>query len=248
MNGSDWLPRAPGLLVSVRSAAEALKALEGGAVLIDVKEPGNGALGRATDVVITDVLTAVAGRARVSAALGELIEDTRGPLPAQLAFVKWGLAGQRGSLGWRQLLDARRGQGPEIVAVAYADWQCARAPSVDDVFAFAAKLPGSVLLIDTHCKEAPRRGAARPTLLDWMRPAQVEDLCQSCRTARVRIALAGSLGLAEIEALSAADPDWFAVRGAVCEGGRDGEVSVAKVRVLARVIERRGSLARGTNY
>ena len=35
------------LLVSVRSPAEALAALEGGAALIDVKEPARGSLGRA---------------------------------------------------------------------------------------------------------------------------------------------------------------------------------------------------------
>ena len=39
---------APGLLVSVRSAAEAATALAGGADLIDVKEPSRGPLGRPT--------------------------------------------------------------------------------------------------------------------------------------------------------------------------------------------------------
>ena len=60
------------LLVSVRSAAEAEAALAGGAAVIDVKEPARGALGRADDAVIADVVRAVAGRAPVSAALGEL--------------------------------------------------------------------------------------------------------------------------------------------------------------------------------
>jgi uncharacterized protein (UPF0264 family) len=225
------------LLVSVRSVAEALAALEGGADLIDVKEPDNGALGRATDAVISDVLAAVGGRSRVSAALGELIEDHDGSVPAMLTFAKWGLAGYGTSPGWRQRLEARRGHGPEIVAVAYADWQCARAPSIDDVFAFAAARPGSVLLLDTHCKEAARNGGARPTLLDWIRPAQIQDLCERCRAVGVRIALAGSLGMAEIAALAPACPDWFAVRGAACEGGRDGDVSVMKVRALVSILD-----------
>ena len=64
----------PGLLVSVRSAAEALAALAGGADVIDVKEPNQGSLGAADDDTISAVVRAVAGRAPVSAALGELVD------------------------------------------------------------------------------------------------------------------------------------------------------------------------------
>ena len=67
-------PSAPGLLVSVRSAAEACAALAGGAALIDVKEPAHGPLGRASDDVIRAVMDAVGGRCAVSAALGELAD------------------------------------------------------------------------------------------------------------------------------------------------------------------------------
>ena len=52
------------LLVSVRSAAEALTALEGGAALIDVKEPAHGSLGRADLQVIGEVVRAVGRRLR----------------------------------------------------------------------------------------------------------------------------------------------------------------------------------------
>ena len=62
-----------GLLVSVRSAAEARIALEAGADLIDVKEPRRGALGAADPAVWKDVCRAVAGRVPVSVALGELV-------------------------------------------------------------------------------------------------------------------------------------------------------------------------------
>src|SRR5215212_6095908 len=57
----DAIP-IPGLLVSVRNVEEAHRALEGGAALIDVKEPSRGALGRADDNVIAAVVAAVAGR------------------------------------------------------------------------------------------------------------------------------------------------------------------------------------------
>src|SRR5262245_65855688 len=89
-----------GLLVSVRSAAEAEVALAGGATLIDVKEPARGSLGRADDMTIAAVLHVVAGRRPVSAALGELVDKSSLPRCSGLAFVEWGLAGAA-RLDWR---------------------------------------------------------------------------------------------------------------------------------------------------
>jgi uncharacterized protein (UPF0264 family) len=226
------------LLVSVRSAEEALAALAGGAALIDVKEPRHGSLGRAEARVIQEVVAVVKGRRPVSAAMGEWIDDA-GPIPeADLTYVKWGLAGCRRKPEWcrdlaRLLHDQRH---PQPVLVAYADWQCAQAPSVEDVFGLAVDHPGSVLLVDTHCKDANSK-KGRPTLLDWLPIADVEDLCSRARLARVKIALAGSLGTREIQALRAARPNWFAVRGAVCEdGNRQDTVHIDKVRQLVAML------------
>lgn len=227
----------PGLLISVRSASEALAALEGGAALIDVKEPANGPLGHAADQAIADVVATVARQRPVSAALGELLDDRCETLPAGLSFVKWGLAGHASDLSWHRCLSARWSLGPQVVAVAYADWQCARAPSVEEVIQFAADRRG-VVLIDTHCKEASGLRQHRPTLLDWAPAALICRWCEQCRAAGVRIALAGSLGMAEIAELAPARPDWFAVRGAACNGGRHGIVSATKVRDLLAVIHR----------
>src|SRR5947199_331497 len=68
---TDTLPTrpTPGLLVSVRDPDEVDAAVTGGAGMIDVKEPSRGALGRAEDAVIAEVVKKVAGRCRVSAAL-----------------------------------------------------------------------------------------------------------------------------------------------------------------------------------
>ncbi len=110
------------------------------------------------------------------------------------------------------------------------------APSVEAVFALAAERPGSVLLLDTHCKDAAPRGGARPTLLDWLPLAEVEALCVRCRATRVRLALAGSLGPSEIRQVAPAGPAWIAVRGAACDDGRHGTVCPARVRTLARII------------
>lgn len=232
------------LLVSVRSAAEAEAALEGGAAAIDVKEPLHGSLGRAGDAVIAAVIERVAGRRPVSAALGELANASERRLYPErgLAFVKWGLFGMGGQ-DWRAALaDAARAvavtdPGCCTVTVAYADWQWAGAPPLEEVAAFACGRPGNVLLVDTFQKAPRPDTGASPTLLELLTLPEVVRLCGLCRTAGVRVALAGSLGRHEIEILREAEPDWFALRGAVCEGGRrESAVSVRKVRALADLL------------
>jgi (5-formylfuran-3-yl)methyl phosphate synthase len=232
------------LLVSVRSAAEALAALAGGAALIDAKEPSRGSLGRADDAAIREIVAAVAGRTPVSAALGEWIEDI-GDLPdADLTYVKWGLAGCASRPNWHdalsRLLDRQR--RPQVVLTAYADWQCARAPAIEDVFALARSHPGNTMLVDTHCKDAANSlGKQSPTLLDWLPAPWIEELCARCREASVKIALAGSLGPTEIRWLAPAQPDWFAVRGAVCDGDRHGTVQAERVRRLVELLTPRSA-------
>lgn len=237
-HGSASRPAA-GLLISVRNAAEAQIARAGGAALIDVKEPLHGALGRADDATIAAVIEAVAADRPVSAALGELAQGGAAPACAGLRYVKWGLAGLA-KADWSRQLERRLARpGPQCVVAAYADWQCAVAPPVEAVACFACRRPGSVLLVDTHCKDAARLSLQRrPTLLDWMSVADVIELCDRCRSAGVEVALAGSLGLREIELLLPARPTWFAVRGAVCAGAeRSGAIDLEKVQALAALLQ-----------
>jgi hypothetical protein len=63
-----------GLLVSVRTPAEAEEALAGGASIVDVKEPLQGALGRAEPAVISGIAAAVGSRVPWTMACGELAQ------------------------------------------------------------------------------------------------------------------------------------------------------------------------------
>jgi uncharacterized protein (UPF0264 family) len=207
------------LLVSVRSSQEARAALAGGASVIDVKDPSRGSLGRAPDATIAAVLHLVAGRCPVTAAMGELAERFLPFAGSGLVYWKWGLAGCGKLALWpKQLAEASarfRQTDPlgQAVAVAYADWPRADAPRPEAVCAFACAHACGALLLDTWGKDGT-------TLLDWLTLAQIEELTRTCRAAGIRIALAGSLGARQIRLLHGTQPDWFAVRGAVCEGGR----------------------------
>jgi uncharacterized protein (UPF0264 family) len=225
----------PHLLVSVRDAAEAVAALAGGADLIDIKEPTRGPLGRADDAAIAAVVQAVAGRTPVSAALGELREwypigQGTGFLTG-VTFVKWGLSRLlRGR--WAPGLFKAAQDLPDCqpVPVAYADWIRAVSPRPADVAAGAGEFAiTSTFLIDTFQKDGS-------TLLEWMSLDEIAALVQTCRQTGVKVALAGSLTAVEIGRLRGFRPDWFAVRGAVCDGGRAGAVSERRVRELADLV------------
>src|SRR5262245_41308145 len=98
------------LLVSVRSAEEALIALESGAAFIDVKEPALGSLGRAPRPVLLAVAARVQGggvpgrEPVVSAALGELMRseppDAFSPVGG-ISLYKLGLSGCEETGDWR---------------------------------------------------------------------------------------------------------------------------------------------------
>jgi (5-formylfuran-3-yl)methyl phosphate synthase len=219
----------PQLLVSVRSADEARAALDGGADLIDVKEPDRGPLGAADGPTIRDVIRAVDGRAPVSAALGEWSDWRAWQVPAGLTFAKWGLTGQSARLSGALIQIRTTSFARFPVLVAYADYQRADSPDPDRLAAEAVRYHFPAFLIDTAVKDGS-------SLLDWIEPAALARIRYRLANAGVPMAVAGSLDETAIRELTALGPDWFAVRGAACDRGRTGEVSADRVRRLREVI------------
>ncbi len=117
-----------------------------------------------------------------------------------------------------------------MVTVSYVDWDLAKAPPVLEVVNFACARSGNVLLLDTFWKEEDK------TLLSWMSKTALSEIRQQTWEAGVKLALAGSLGIKEIENLLDLQPDWFAVRGSVCTSGRESTISAPKVQQLVRLL------------
>jgi hypothetical protein len=231
------------LLVSVRSPEEAEAALTGGADVIDVKEPANGALGRATDTCVAEIVSVVAGRRPVSVALGEWCE-TAGEVPRVegLSFLKWGFAGlgrpyATSLANAAASLDRTRAARPDcgLVTVAYADSERAGGPTPFELCRFACTGRLGPFLLDTWAKDGS-------TLLDHLPLAVITALVQRCRASGIPVALAGSLGRREMDKLLPLRPDWFGVRGAVCRGRqRLATVDAKEVRRLAAWLADRNS-------
>jgi len=233
-------PRRTQLLVSVRNATEALAALEGGADIIDVKEPRRGSLGMATPQTMQAVVDAVAGRCPVSVALGEFLENP--PIlqvPREVAFVKMGLAGLADAKGWGQPLSVKLAGAPRArpVAVIYADAEArgVSVPPIEDVIRWANDHAAGVL-IDTIGKDG--RGLFNTALgADLLANGVSAFRRRWTVQPRLFIALAGSLfGEALDQAIGLA-PEIVAVRGAACVGReRWGAIDGNRVRDIADLI------------
>lgn len=237
---------ATGLLVSVRSAEEAARALAGGADVIDVKEPSQGPLGRPAAATLAAVAAVVAGVRPLSVALGELqdvagagdlgLQAARETLAAAAPPVGWakvGLSGM-GALGWRDAYAtlAQALAPTPLVPAVYADAERAEGPEPLNALPELVRRGAKQLLLDTFVKDG--RG-----LLEWQSLPALRELARRCQEAGVALALAGALGAADFAALLPLKPMLLAVRGAACGGGmRHAEVDAARVRRLTEALAR----------
>ncbi|WP_165065370.1 (5-formylfuran-3-yl)methyl phosphate synthase [Paludisphaera rhizosphaerae] len=223
------------LLVSVRSAEEAKRALAGGASIIDVKEPSNGSLGRAAFETWREVYHVVPAGLRMSVALGELSEwlgDSQPEVPPKaldgVRYCKVGFAGVGPNWveEWAGLADRLNAPRVQWIAVVYTDWKAAGAPSPTSIFNTNFRFNG--VLFDTWDKSKPAV---------WT--SELIDLAAEFREDQNALAVAGGLTRENLDVIAAIRPDIVAVRGAVCEGGdRLRDLDQSRVEQLAEVVRK----------
>jgi uncharacterized protein (UPF0264 family) len=225
---------SPLLLVSVRNAREAMSALQGGADIIDIKEPAQGPLGRAADATLHAIAHVVQDKAPLSIALGELVDHQAAiDLPETTAFVKIGLRGLGSALdrgpSWQERLRTCRAayHGRQFVAVAYWDADIVNAPPADAALDWAIEHRAAALLIDTADKHQQGLLASdedEPRLRDLLDRAHAHDL---------PVALAGKLTCERFTRAAALRPSVVAVRSAAChDHNRTREIDPARVADL----------------
>jgi uncharacterized protein (UPF0264 family) len=228
------------LLVSVRSSLEVGQALAGGTDIIDAKEPTRGSLGS----VDPDVLDAIAARTPATIPLSAALGDVRSRSvidrevrrlatlrPAGDLFLKLGFAGVSPEPIVGELLAAATAAAseferpPALIAVAYADWSRAHAPSPDLVLRACAAAGFSGVLLDTSAKDGG-------DLFSLMTESAVGSWIRDAHDRSLLAAVAGSLDAGAIARLRDLGPDVVGVRGAACECGRLGRVAASRVRAL----------------
>src|SRR5262245_42916689 len=233
------------LLVSVRDAIEASAALEGGADIVDAKDPASGALGAVTLDAFREIHARVAGGRPITAALGDagneadLARTADAFARAGATLVKVGFSGIASRSRVQSLVAAATDGAAEhagVIATAYAD--AAVMGSIDPFAVIdAASRSGAIgVLLDT----ANKRG---PGLPDLMSAALIRTWVETAREARLLVAIAGKLTANDLDYASDAGADIVGVRGAVCDVSRTGRVVAARVRELRSALARRSTPA-----
>ena len=227
------------LLVSVRSADEVAPAVEGGADIIDAKEPARGALGRVSVETLLPILSRVPPECCFSVALGDIgsAEELDSALVgwshvdhASSIYLKVGFAGVTSPATIARVIrhTARVASGHprlQVIPVAYADAHRARAVAPQVLLELAADCGAAGLLVDTYIKDG--RG-----LLSWLEPAALTQWVEAVHRAGLLAAVAGALRPDDLYLLRGVGADVIGVRGAACEGGREGWVTADRVRSL----------------
>jgi len=221
------------MLASVRSAEEALFALNAGADLIDAKEPSGGALGAVGADTLREIVAAVAGRRPVSSTVGDL--------PMQLAplrravnqtaacgadFVKVGFF-EQGAPGEAARALPREVPGVALIAVLFADHVPPQSATET-----LARAGWHGVMLDT----ARKSGAG---LRDWTDEDWLAEFVHRARNAGLLVGLAGSLAERDVLPLAGLGPDYLGFRGALCsEARRDACLDPVRVRAIRAALDR----------
>jgi uncharacterized protein (UPF0264 family) len=240
------------LLVSVSDAEEARAAIEGGADIIDAKDPHHGALGPVSLAELASIRRAVGPGPLLTAALGDAAEDSglwtlgsgsatgclesaaRSYAQAGAALVKVGCVGKPAAVG-AFLAAAVRGAARAnagVVAVAYADANGAAIETLYTMLDLARAAGARGVLVDT----ADKSGPGLPSLVA---PACLMEWVSRVRAAGLLAAVAGSLSLVDLPVVASCGADVVGVRGAACDGGRLGRVTAQRVASLSELLTRK---------
>src|SRR5262249_61932949 len=201
------------LLVSVASDIDAAAALDGGADIIDAKDPRAGALGAVSLEVFGEIRAGVANRRPLSAAIGDAADEAAIARTASAfaaagaAFVKVGLNGVAGAARAASLAAAAQrglaaaGSGRNgLVVVAYADPDQTAGIAPDALIEIAARSGATGVLLDTADKNG--RG-----LIALMSPAALTVWVARAHVCGLLVAVAGKLTADDLPVVREAGAD-----------------------------------------
>lgn len=219
------------MLASVTGPAEAEIVLAGGADIVDLKDPSEGALGAVDLKTVRDTLAAVAGRRPVSAVTGNtpmqpaaVVSAAEAMAEAGVDYLKQGIfPGGEPDQCIRAL--APLAERVRLVAVLLAD----RAPDFG-LLPLLSRAGFHGAMLDTAEKSDGR-------LLDHLELPRLQRFVSECRRWRLLSGLAGALEAPDVPRLLVLEPGVLGFRSALCgEGGRMAAVTRQAVEEIRELI------------
>jgi (5-formylfuran-3-yl)methyl phosphate synthase len=218
------------MLASVINRDEANAVVASGVDMVDLKDPGKGALGAMDLGEVAAIVNAVGKRKPISAAAGDHFETPSHATAAALAlaatgvdYVKVGVSSDKAGADHIRALGTLAGR-TKLVGVLFAD----RKPNLDLLRLMAAcGFKGAML--DTLIKGEGR-------LLDYMDVAELAPFVDRCSDTGLTSGLAGSLEAPDVPRLLPLRPDYLGFRGSLCGGDRAAGIELAAVALIRDLI------------
>jgi uncharacterized protein (UPF0264 family) len=232
------------LLISTVNEKETNEAVAGGADIIDVKNPMEGALGASFPWVIKRIRAITPKKIEVSCALGDVPNlpgavslAALGAATTGVDYVKVGLYGlktlEEAVYLMRNVTKAVKDCNPSIkvVATGYADAGRIGAVSPLLIPEIARKAQADIAMIDTAIKDDKN-------LFAFLTMSQLGNFVDAAHGYGLKAALAGSLKKEDLLAVQSLGADVAGVRGAACTNGDrvNGQITREKVRELVEVV------------
>ncbi|MCP8306034.1 MAG: (5-formylfuran-3-yl)methyl phosphate synthase [archaeon] len=244
------------LLVSISGVDEALDTFKGGADIIDVKNPKEGALGANFPWVIAEVKKILGQRAQISATIGDMpnLPGTASLAALGAAFsgvdyVKIGLFGPNSFddalYMIRSVVKSVKGYSSrvKVVAAGYADHEkfSGLNPLLLPNISYKAEADG--VMIDVKNK-------GESNLFDFLNPSQLRLFVNESHKLGLMVALAGRLGKENIAQIQELGADIMGVRRAVCNkrNFRLGKVQEALISDFIKAIRDQQDMTNRSSY
>ena len=225
------------MLASVGDAREAEIVVGAGADIVDMKNPRAGAIGAVAIDAAREIATAVGGRRRLSATMGDPPYDAEALAARARALRAIGVDDFKLAVD-SAMLDSLEGALGELtrdgawIGMLFAD----QSPDFA-LLPRLAKLGFKGAMLDTADK-------SRGRLTTHLDAPAIAEFCARCRQLGLLSGLAGSLEAPDAPRLLMARPDVLGFRGALCEGrARAGAVDARATQLIRDLIPREAPIA-----
>lgn len=230
------------LLVSPRDVEEAKSAVEGGADIIDVKNPKEGSLGANFPWIIREIRRVVPKDIPLSATIGDFCFKpgtaslaALGAVTSGADYIKIGLYGiTTKDEAIDMVYSVSRSikeydHDKKVVIAAYSDFERIGSISPLLLSEICTGYDVDVVMVDTGIKDG------RSTL-EFMPIDTIKTFINKSHSNGFEVAIAGSLSAEDIERLTSLDPDIIGVRGIVCGGDRNADIDKNLVKALKECV------------